>query len=277
MLNTLIIPLTFLVLLIASYVDLKKREVPDWLSYGFLFAIFGIRAIVSIHQGWSVLLSGILGFLLLLGIGYLFYKTSQWGGGDAKLLMGMGAAIGLSWPLQPQSLTIIWYFLLLLFLGAAYGLLWIAWLAWKEKTIVAKKFGSTLQEYKYLHLTLLALSIVLIFLTIYQPLLIWLIPLPLGIFYLLILVHIVEQTCFFKHLPASRLTEGDWLAEDIMMGSTNLPSGTTLSKKDLSLLQKRAKPIRIKEGIPFVPSFLLAYLAYILSQDFWPFIALLFP
>ena len=43
----LLLILTVLVLLIASYSDLKTKEVPDWLSYGFVFAAVGVRAIYS--------------------------------------------------------------------------------------------------------------------------------------------------------------------------------------------------------------------------------------
>src|SRR3989338_5965028 len=82
-------------LLAASYTDLKTREVPDWLSYGLIFSALGIRALFSLGElDGGILLRGLAGFAVFVAIAYLMYYTRQWGGGDSKLLMGLGAAIG---------------------------------------------------------------------------------------------------------------------------------------------------------------------------------------
>ena len=93
--QTILISLALVFLVVASYTDLKKREVPDWLNYGLIFSGLGLRFIFSFEGGWGIFLNGLAGFLVCLGIAYLFYYTNQWGGGDSKLLMGMGAVIGL--------------------------------------------------------------------------------------------------------------------------------------------------------------------------------------
>ena len=96
----ILIVIATLYLSVASYTDLKKREVPDWLNFSLIFSALGLRSIFSFEYGWSLLLDGILGLLVCLGIAYLFYYTNQWGGGDSKLLIGMGAIIGLGFNLQ---------------------------------------------------------------------------------------------------------------------------------------------------------------------------------
>ena len=97
-LDVTLIILALIVLFIASYTDLKTREVPDWLNYSLIFSAFGIRTIFSFELGWEIIISGLIGFVIALSIALLFYYTGQWGGGDSKLLMGMGAIIGVSYP-----------------------------------------------------------------------------------------------------------------------------------------------------------------------------------
>ena len=64
---------TLLVLLIASYSDLRTREVPDLLSYGFIFAIFGVRTLFSLESGWNVFIPGIIGLVAAFIISSIFY------------------------------------------------------------------------------------------------------------------------------------------------------------------------------------------------------------
>src|SRR3989344_5425440 len=117
-LEPILIILTIITLLIASYTDIKTREIPDWLNYALLFSALGIRTIFSINHGYQILLSGILGLAVCFLIANLFYFTKQWGGGDSKLLMSIGAIIGISYPLTIQSLNLFFFFLLLLIIGA---------------------------------------------------------------------------------------------------------------------------------------------------------------
>ena len=141
-----------LVLVIASYTDLKTKEVPDWLSYGFLFAVLGIRAIFSVQEGWIFLLSGLLGFAVFYLLALLFYYSHQWGGGDSKLLMGMGAALGISYPFNETSFTPLWFLLLLLVGGALYGMVWLGVVAIKRRNCLFPELRSLLGNHSKIHL-----------------------------------------------------------------------------------------------------------------------------
>lgn len=162
--------IALIVLFIASFCDWKTREVPDWLNYGLIFAALGIRSIFSIKLGWNILLSGALGFLVFFLIAMLFYRLRQWGGGDSKLLMGMGAVIGISLPFDSSSLSLLWFFFSLLFLGSIYGLCWMFYVAIKEKKVFLKEFRSQLSGWKTqvglgtLSLTFVSLGLVQTFL-----------------------------------------------------------------------------------------------------------------
>ena len=277
MLESILIILTLFTLTIASYTDLKKREVPDWLSYAFLISALGIRFIFALSSTWAIFVSGLAGFFLFWGIGYLFYKIDQWGGGDAKLLMGLGAVIGLSLPFESNSLLLIWFFLLLLLVGAFYGLCWITVLALKRGKTFLTEFSDNVSHFSSLQKIVIVLTVLLVLLTVYNYLFWPLLLLPLPMFYLFMLVHTVEKSCFYKTLPLSKLTEGDWLAEKIKVGSRIIPE-KTLEKADLLLLQKqkKVKSVLIKEGIPFIPGFLLSYLTFLLTTSYWNTIVKIF-
>jgi prepilin peptidase CpaA len=85
----LIIPLVFL--MIATWCDLRTREIPDWISVALI--LIGITAAgfgwASIR--WWMVLSGCL---LGLAIGFALFQFARFGGGDAKLIAGIGAILG---------------------------------------------------------------------------------------------------------------------------------------------------------------------------------------
>lgn len=268
----LIAIITIIVLIIAIYSDLKTREVPDWLNYGLIFSALGIRTIFSFEEGWSFLLSGILGLGIGFGLACLFYYTHQWGGGDSKLLMGMGAVIGISYPFSSSSFTFLGYFMLVLFLGAIYGLIWMtvsAIRSWKEFSFT---FKQSLKRWKMLHYSVWILLGVLIVLSFFFSFIWALLPFPLIFFYLFVFVRSVEKSRFVKQVPVGKLTEGDWLAEDVVVKGNVLMPKKTLEKKDLMKLKNmhlhdKIDKVVIKEGVPFTPSFLLAYLVLIFGSE----------
>lgn len=83
------VPLTLLV--VATICDLRKREVPDWISLAILS--WGVVAVVLDVSdiGWLDLL---LGVGLGLGLGIPFFYFGGLGGGDVKLIAAMGAVLG---------------------------------------------------------------------------------------------------------------------------------------------------------------------------------------
>ena len=277
MLDIILISITFIVLLVASYTDIRTREVPDWLNYSLIFAAFGIRIIFSFELGWEIILNGVLGFIVCLALAFLFYYTGQWGGGDSKLLMGMGAVIGITYPLNASSWNLLFFFIALLFLGAIYGLLFMVAIAIKKRKTFGKEFVKSLQRKKKLHLLMAVLTLIFIILTFFETFFWPLIFFPLGFFYLFIFVNVVEKTCFLKKLSPEKLTEGDWLIEDVKVGRKVVMEAKTLEKEDvwkLRFLEREGKfkQVLIKEGVPFVPSFLFAYLLLVFGSKVFSWI-----
>src|SRR3989344_7582752 len=96
MFETVLLVTLFVILCIASVSDFKTREVPDFVSFGAIAFAFGLRALYSaISWDYLPLLAGILGFIVFYLFGYIMFYTGQWGGGDSKILMAIGAFLGL--------------------------------------------------------------------------------------------------------------------------------------------------------------------------------------
>jgi Flp pilus assembly protein protease CpaA len=255
-------------LLIASYTDIKTREVPDWISYGLIFASLGLRAIFAFTEGVIIFLTGVFGFAIFFILALLFYHTNQWGGGDAKLLMGMGAVIGIPYPFSGESFLALWFLMALLFLGAIYGLFYLIGIAIKQRRILAPALLKELDNKQIVHIGVIALSGTLFVLSLFIPELWILILAPLLLFYLLIFVTVVEKECFYTKIPIKKLTIGDWLAAPIKSKNKIILKKKTLEAKDIAFLRKRKiQRVTIKQGIPFVPSFVLAYVAILLWKD----------
>ena len=85
-------------------------------------------------------------------------------------------------------------------------------------------------------------------------------------FYLWIAVKAVESSCMLKYVKPQQLTEGDWIAKDVKVSGKYItgPKDLGIEKKKIRKLielykKGKVKKILIKEGIPFVPSFFIAY------------------
>ena len=71
----------------------------------------------------------------------------------------------------------------------------------------------------------------------------------------------IEKSCLIKNINIENLTEGDWLAKDVKSNNKVILSKriTEIEKKHIQLLKKhKIKKVLIKQGIPFIPSFLLS-------------------
>jgi Flp pilus assembly protein protease CpaA len=270
MLELALIIVALFVLAVASYVDLKILEVPDWLNYAGIAAGLGIHLIFSLQQ-WSYwpFASSLIGFGIAFGLACLMFYTGQWGGGDAKLLMALGAIIGFS----PEKFGFGSNFLInLVFIGGAWGLIWSAQLAirnWKE---FWKTFRELSHQKPYSRMrissmisTAIVIAAALVFAE-YQLELISLAVICYFITYSIIFVKSVEMSCMHRWVEPDKLTEGDWLVKPVKVGKKTIaPPKLGLEKEHVALLkkmyaQKKIDKILVRYGIPFAPAFLLAFL-----------------
>ena len=260
--------------LIGSSADIRTREVPDWLNYGLIFAGIGMRLIYSVSSfDWSYLIEGVLGLAAFFGLACLMFYTGQWGGGDAKMLMGIGALIGLRMDWHDLSVSFIANVFLV---GALYALVWAIALAITRRARFVselRKITGTPAMVRLRKIVLVAAVLLLVagfFVAdaMLRILLFSLLILSLAAFYLWMGVKAVEKACMLKNIAPEKLTEGDWLAEEIRVGRRVIagPADLGIAREQIAELialrkKKKIRTVLVKEGIPFVPSFLLAFIA----------------
>ena len=157
---------SLLALYIGSITDLKTREVPDWLNYGLIISGVGLNLLFSaIYSTQYFIINSIIGLLIFFGIAYIMFYAGQWGGGDSKILMGLGAMIGLDVSFKaPQFL--FWFFINALLVGAMYGLLWSSFLIFKNKKKFLREWNNLSGEHKTRITKRLLLTAIILFLAI---------------------------------------------------------------------------------------------------------------
>ena len=80
--------------------------------------------------------------------------------------------------------------------------------------------------------------------------------------YFVLYAKAVQNVCMVKEIPIGKLTEGDWLVSEVKLGKKTISASKTgLDSEDIALIKKSSvKNVVVKEGMPFLPGFLLAYI-----------------
>ena len=278
MIDILLLALGILGVAVASVSDLKTREVPDWVSYGMIASGFGLRAIHGLETGvYGLLLQGVLAFGAAFVLANLFYYGKQWGGGDSKLLIGIGAVFGNGLVLPFVKPTESWPFLVtfllnLFILGALYGIFFALGLGMKHRKALSSEVRG-----EYLHFIKrgsfkagISLFVIALLLSVFLfegasrflgvSISIFVLVLVTAFF----MIKRVEKVALQRWTDVNKLTEGDWVLSTVKKGGRTLcsPNDLGLTKYQIDLLKKSdVKKVLVKEGIPFVPSFFLALVA----------------
>lgn len=256
-----------LALIIASISDLKTREVPDLLSYGFLIFAIGYGLLRGLAAAsWMPVLQMLVGGLVLGAIGMLLYYSGQWGGADTKLVAGVGALLGLWLGHYDAAL----FLLLTILAGALYGLGFTIFLAIRDRnrfmgamrrklrtrrTMMLRRVVLTLCVLMLLALLLLPQQIVLPMLVI--------VVILYAFFYLWVFVETVEKETLIKEYTVDRLTEGDWIWKEVKVKGETIcgPKDYGITREQIARLKTLGVThVTVKEGIPFVPSFLVGFI-----------------
>lgn len=260
-------------IIIASLQDLKRREVDDWLNFllltvGIVFvlysALFSRDFSLVVQMGFALLVMG--------GAMNLFYYGRVFAGGDAKLLFAMSALfVGLGFSSTLKNIGI--FLFLLMVSGSFYGIFYSGVLYFKNRkkcnAEIKKFFSKTkwLRRMFYSGLILFGCSLVVF--VLFDNFL----PLSFaGIYFLFPILYLfsksLEKVSMIREVSGKDLREGDWLAHDLRVGGKTIKSDWEgLSEKSLKLLRNKKKVV-IKEGLPFVPAFLIALLLYGFFKDF---------
>jgi len=79
----------------------------------------------------------------------------------------------------------------------------------------------------------------------------------------------LESVSMIREISGKELREGDWLVDDVKVkGKVIKADWDGLSLDDIELLKSKKK-VKIKDGLPFVPAFLIAFLGYVFLKGWF--------
>ena len=245
----------------ASIIDLKQREVPDWVSIFLLFLGIFINTYKSlIFHTFTYILGSLLAVSIVLLLVFLLTRTNSWGMGDSKILIGISSIIGLT-----PRLELFYFIVISIFIGAIYGIIYIGFLLLKYKS-------RKIVEYLFL------LSLFIISAFLFYGYIIsdngeaFLIPLFLLLLISIMLVRhlsvFIEKNILLVKKRTDLLVEGDWLGREIKIKNRVFKKHEPLTDRDITYIKKHRRYVWIREGIPFVPVFFFSFCIYIFLETF---------
>lgn len=260
-------------IIFASIQDLRKREVSNWLNFSLIAFALSFRLFYSLFsESWQFFFQGLMGLGIFFVAGTLMYYGKLFAGGDAKLMIALGPVLSFSTNFYSNLKIFFLFLILFLFVGAVYGIASAVFFSVKNLQTFKKGFLKIWGEKRKLTYVIMGLGLVFMVFGFLQSIffsvgiLIFVFP------YLYYYAKAVDEFCMVKNLKVSQLTEGDWLYERMRVGKSFIePSWEGLSMKDIKLLKKKYRFVKIKQGIPFVPVFLIAFvvLVYAWFSGLW--------
>lgn len=259
--------LFFVGILVSGLQDLRRREVDNWLNLfllvsGFVFVFY--KAIFE--RDVSIVFQAGFALVIMFSVMNVFYYGKVFAGGDAKLLVAMTVFfIGVNFNVTLINMGIFLFFLM--FSGSVYGLVYSFVLYYKNKEKVNKEirkgFDNLWVRYAIIiGVVLFALSYIEWFFLMFS---VFFLVFPV----LYVFAKGLENVSMVKEISGKELREGDWLVDDIKIkGKIISADWDGLSLEDIELLKKKKK-VKIKEGLPFVPAFFIAFLIYVFLKDWF--------
>jgi Flp pilus assembly protein protease CpaA len=247
----------------ATVQDLKHREIANWLNFSLAIFALGFRFFYSLFSGndFSFFYQGLIGLGIFFVIGNLFYYGRIFAGGDAKLMISLGAIIPLYSNFQENVNIFLVFILLFLLVGAVYGLTTSLVFAFKNKREFSKEFKKQFRKNKKIVYLSLFFGIVLLAIGfLFEP------SFYFGVLvfvssYFYLFAKSVDEACMIKKISVNKVTEGDWLYKDIKIGKKLIKAKWDgLSKSEINLLKKNKREIYIRYGIQFTPVFLISFI-----------------
>ncbi|MCK5624534.1 prepilin peptidase [Candidatus Pacearchaeota archaeon] len=252
-------------IIFATVQDLKKREIANWLSFSLIIFALGFRFFYSLFSdiGFSFFYQGLIGFGIFFILGNLLYYGKMFAGGDAKLMIALGAILPFSTVLNENLKIFLLFFVLFLLIGAVYSILTSIYLSFINFKKFKKEFLKQFKKNKKLTIFVLFVALVLIAFGFSDNLFFVLGIMMFVLPYLYIYVKSVDESCMVRKVKSNKLTEGDWLYKDLKIGKRIIKAKWDgLSQAEIKLIQKKFNYVTIRNGIPFTPVFLISFIIF---------------
>ncbi|MEK6856874.1 MAG: prepilin peptidase [Nanoarchaeota archaeon] len=268
----ILLVLAFIITIIAVISDIKTTEVPDYANYFLIFSALLLRVLYSITtEEWGFTTAVLFSFPIIFILASIMYKTRQWGGGDAKLLISLSIALATypSFLLEFFSPKLVFIFPITLFIniliiGAMYSLVYTILMAIKNNERFLNQFRRIIRKTKKIQLTIFSIMVVIIlfsFATEISKIFVIIISLsPIILFYVYIFMKTIEKVCLIKMIPVEKLIEGDLIIENVFHNKKIIHKiNQELTKEQIKIIKKAGiEEVKIKQGVVFTPVFLLA-------------------
>ncbi len=264
MLNFEIIFLGVLALVWISFAtvqDLRKREVANWLNFSLIIFALGFRFFYSLfNNDFNFFYQGLIGLGIFFVLGNLFYYGRIFAGGDAKLMIALGAVIPFNYTFLENSRIFISFLFIFFFVGAFYGLFVSIFLTIKNFKKFKKELRKQFEKKKYFVLMFLMIGLGVFGFGFLNELFFILGAFTFFLPYFYLYAKAIDKVCMIKNINVSKLSEGDWLYNDLRTGKDLIKaSWDGLSQEQIKKIRRKYNKIKIRQGIPFIPVFLISF------------------
>lgn len=245
--------------LVAGLWDLKTTEIPDEIPT--LMAAIGIFSwfIYALSTGSFLPLGLSLAYgTAFLIIGWILYRFGQWGGGDAKLMSGIGCMV----PYFPgMALFPVWFFFNIFIIGSLYVILYSIIIGLMNRHVFGNFASDVAGNWRIVFSVPVMVSAILVAFMLYSRIIdaaLLAAALLSTVFIMLFwrYAKVVESEIFTKTVDASSLKVGDVLVDSKVWDG--------ITESQLAELRKSRKKFKIKEGVRFGPVFFISLIVTML-------------
>jgi len=263
--------LALVYLIFAVVQDLRTREIANWISFSLIIFALGFRFFYSlfVKGEFSFFYQGLIGLGIFFILGNLFYYGKVFAGGDAKLMISLGTILPLSSFFLLNVQTFFNFLLVFLFAGFLYILIASTVLCLKNFTKFRKEFSRQLKKNKKFVIVVIFLSVIFLLLGFVNIIFLFFGLIFSFTYFLFLYSKTIDEVCMVRQIQTEHLREGDWLYSDLRMGKNIIKANWDgLTKEDIKQIRKKFKTIKIRQGIPFSPNFLISFIIFILLTIF---------
>ena len=254
-------------IILAVIQDLKTKEIANWLNFSLIILALGFRFFYSLFledyvglRSFSFFYQGLLGLGVFLALGNALYYGRMFAGGDAKLMIALGTVLPFYQSFAENARVFVVFFLIFMFVGASYGLIFSFFLCIKNFKNFKKEFSRQFMKKRKLVFIFMFLGLAISFLAVFSNAFIFLGILLFVFPYFYLYSKSVDEACMVKEVKTSKLTEGDWLYKDVKVnGKIIKAKWDGLEKKEIKRIKENQNKIKIKQGIAFSPVFLISF------------------
>jgi Flp pilus assembly protein protease CpaA len=259
--------LALIYIVFAVVQDLRTREIANWINFSLIIFALGFRFLYSLFFAgeFSFFYQGILGLGIFFVLGNLFYYGRIFAGGDAKLMIALGTILPTSSSFFSNLGIFCNFLLIFLFAGFVYILGASTFLCITNFKKFKKEFLRQLKKNKTPALIVIAFSIISLLLGFFGIVFLAFGALLFLTYFLYLYSKTIDEVCMIREINSTYLREGDWLYSNLKIGKDVIKANWNgLSKQEIREIRKKFKKVKIRQGIPFSPNFLISFIIFII-------------